>query len=56
MFAMGAVAIALLQLAALPASLIPSAGAAVFVARRRPLLAGTGAGLLGALAVFALTL
>jgi hypothetical protein len=56
MIGMAAVALILLQLAALPASIIPSSGAAAFVARRRPALLGTGAGLLGALGVAVLTL
>ncbi len=56
MIGMLAVAIILLQLGALPASIIPSSGAAAFVARRRPALLGTGAGLLGALGVAVLTL
>jgi hypothetical protein len=56
MIGMLAVAIILLQLGALPASIIPSSGAAAFVVRRRPALLGTGAGLLGALGVAVLTL
>jgi hypothetical protein len=56
MFGMLAVALILLQLGMLPVSVIPSGGAAAFVARRRPALVGAGAGLLGALGVAALTL
>ena len=51
-----AVAIILLQLAALPARVVPSTGAAVFVARYRPQLALGGMGLLGAVAVAAIVL
>jgi hypothetical protein len=56
MIGMAAVALLLLQLGALPVSMIPWPGAAVFVARRRPALVGAGAGLLGALGVASLTL
>ena len=56
MIGMLILAIILLQLGLLPVSVIPSGGAAAFVARRRPALVGTGVGLLGALAVAALTL
>jgi hypothetical protein len=56
MLAMLVVAIILLQLGVLPARLIPSSDAALFVSRRRPAFLGAGAGLLGALGVTALTL
>jgi hypothetical protein len=56
MIGMLAVALLLIQLGALPVSMIPWPGAAVFVARRRPALIGAGAGLLGALGVAALML
>ena len=50
------VAIILLQLAALPARVVPSTGAALFVSRHRPELALGGMGLLGAVAVAAILL
>lgn len=56
MLAMLVLAVILLQLAVLPARMIPSSDAALFVSRRRPAFLGAGAGLLGALAVVALTL
>jgi hypothetical protein len=56
MIGMAALALLLLQLGALPVSMIPWPGAAVFVARRRAALVGAGAGLLGALGVASLTL
>jgi hypothetical protein len=56
MLAMLAVALVLLQLAALPAWTIPWPEAAVFVARRRPALLAAGAGLLGGLGVTVLAL
>ena len=56
MLGMLVLAIILLQLGVLPARLIPSSDAALFVARRRPAFLGAGAGLLGALGVAVLTL
>jgi hypothetical protein len=56
MLVMLVIAIVLLQLGVLPARLIPSSDAALFVARRRPAFLGAGAGLLGALGVAVLTI
>jgi hypothetical protein len=50
MLAMLALAMIVLVLGTLPARIIPSAGAALFVSQRRPALLGAGIGLLGALA------
>jgi hypothetical protein len=51
-----AVAIILLQLAALPARVVPGTGAALFISRHRPALLAAGVGLVLAVALAALTL